>query len=91
MKQHIKPPLCEADRHVLAIVRHVSGNLGAITKAVNEIGVALADGRITPGQALIEVERVAPNMYHASWLAEIEAERFKDEILASWKSREVRK
>jgi len=69
---------------ILEGLRGVSAELGTIRREVNKIGSAFKAGRITAGEALVAAERVAPGMFDATVLSELDAERFKDEILDSW-------
>ena len=51
---------------VLSVLRLVSVRLGLIRDEVNDIGIALKNGRINPNYARALVDRVAPGCYDAA-------------------------
>lgn len=65
-------------------LRSVSASLRAIVRAVDGIGKRLVAGEISRGVALVLCERVAPGMFPAALLRELDIEAFKVAILASW-------
>jgi hypothetical protein len=54
------------DAHVLSVLRLVSVRLGLIRDEINDIGIALKNGRIAPEYARMLAERVAPGCYAAA-------------------------
>jgi hypothetical protein len=60
--------------YVLSILRVVSARVKLIEQEVNSIGVALSRGLMTPGQALLRVEQVAPGCYEAVALSVFDEE-----------------
>jgi hypothetical protein len=80
MNQHVSPPLCassitsEQKDYVLSILRVVSARLKLIDAEVSSIGVALSRGLITPSQALLRVEIVAPGCYDTAALSVFDEE-----------------
>ena len=54
------------DTHVLSVLRLVSVRLGLIRDEINDIGIALKNGRIAPEYARMLTERVAPGCYAAA-------------------------
>jgi hypothetical protein len=69
MNKHLKPPsLCASSdtcerEDVLSVLRLVSVRLGGIRDEVNDIGIALKNGRIDPNYARALVDRVAPGCF----------------------------
>jgi hypothetical protein len=80
MNKHVNPGLLatstkdESRDYVLSILRVVSARLRLIEAEVNSVGVALSRGLITPGQALLRVEQVAPGCYDAAALSVFDEE-----------------
>ena len=80
MSQHVNPNLLassitdESKDYVLSILRIVSARLRLIEAEVNCVGVALSRGLITPGQALLRTEVVAPGCYDAAALSVFDEE-----------------
>ena len=72
MNAHTKPPqavspLAVTDpEHVLSVLRLVSVRLGLIRDEINDIGIALKNGRIAPKYARMLCDRVAPGCYEAA-------------------------
>jgi hypothetical protein len=54
------------DAHVLSVLRLVSVRLGLIRDEINDIGIALRNGRIAPEYARMLADRVAPGCYAAA-------------------------
>ena len=52
--------------HVLCVLRLVYVRLGLIRDEINDIGIALKNGRIAPEYARILADRVAPGCYAAA-------------------------
>jgi hypothetical protein len=64
--RQIEPPaFAESAENTLAILRLVSVRLGMIRDEVNDIGIALKNGRINPNYARTLVDRVAPGCFDA--------------------------
>jgi hypothetical protein len=55
-----------ADEHVLSVLRLVSARLGLIRDEINDIGIALKNGRIAPEYARMLAEQAAPGCYEAA-------------------------
>jgi hypothetical protein len=51
---------------VLSVLRLVSVRLGMIRDEINDIGIALKNGRIHPDYARMLADRVAPGCYDAA-------------------------
>jgi hypothetical protein len=64
MNAHVKPP--SEREHTLSVLRLVSVRLQMIRDEVNDIGVALKNGRINPNYARALVDRVAPGCFDAA-------------------------
>jgi hypothetical protein len=64
MNKHVKPQ--ESTEHTLSVLRLVSVRLGMIRDEINDIGIALKNGRIHPDYARMLAERVAPGCYEAA-------------------------
>jgi len=56
----------DQDAHVLSVLRLVSVRLGLIRDEINDIGIALKNGRIAPEYARMLADRVAPGCYEAA-------------------------
>jgi hypothetical protein len=65
MNKHVSPDSIERE-HVLSVLRLVSVRLGMIRDEVNDVGIALKNGRIDPHYARELVERVAPGCFDAA-------------------------
>jgi hypothetical protein len=84
MNERINPNLLassitsENTDYVLSILRVVSARIRLIEQEVNSIGVALNNGLITPGQALLRVEVVAPGCYDTAALSVFDEETAND-------------
>jgi hypothetical protein len=84
MNKHVNPSLLatstkdESRDYVLSILRVVSARLKLIDTEVNSIGVALSRGLMTPSQALLRVEAVAPGCYDAAALSAFDEEAAND-------------
>jgi hypothetical protein len=93
MNEHIQPKqllvsvVDERRELILEGLRGVRANLSAIQREVNEIGLAFKAGKITAGEALVAAERIAPGMFDAAMLFELDVASFKSEILKSWEAR----
>jgi hypothetical protein len=80
MNERINPNLLtssvtsENQEYVLSILRVVSARVKLIEQEVNSIGVALSRGLISPGQALLRVEQVAPGCYDTAALSVFDEE-----------------
>jgi hypothetical protein len=73
MNAPIPKPDLQKD-YVLSILRVVSARLRLIEAEVSSVGVALSRGLITPSQALVRVETVAPGCYDQVALAVFDEE-----------------
>jgi hypothetical protein len=65
MNKHVQTPIDE-NESVLSILRLVSVRLGMIRDEINDIGIALKNGRIDPGYARMLADRAAPGCYAAA-------------------------
>jgi hypothetical protein len=64
VNKHVKPQ--ESAEHTLNVLRLVSVRLGLIRDEINDIGIALKNGRIAPEYARMLADRVAPGCFAAA-------------------------
>ena len=64
MNKHVKPQ--KSTEHTLSVLRLVSVRLGLIRDEINDVGIALKNGRIHPDYARMLADRVAPGCYAAA-------------------------
>jgi hypothetical protein len=58
--------------YALSLVRVISSRLETIKLEVNAVGVALSRGMITPGEAFVRIEEIAPGCLDAVALTAFE-------------------